>query len=167
MGFGKNNTGVIIRSKETIALATLAVDTAIKFTSGVSITEDFRMLKSQVWAHIDGLTSGEGDGLLIGICNGDLTVTQIKDALLADGPQDRNDKTRTDKANSLVRIFGSLNDLQHIFRGENGGHMLIDKPRWTFSNPEGWDYFVFNNGLQLTTGATAKLISTIYGLWLT
>ncbi len=167
MGFGKNNTGAILRSKESIALGTLNVDTAIKLGSGITISEDFRLLKIEVWAHIDGLTAGEGDGLMIGIANGELTVAEIAEALLADGPSDRNDRVKTERAERFVKIFGSLNDLQHLFRGENGGHMLIVKPRWTFSNPEGWDLFIFNNGVQFTTGATAKLIVTFYGLWLT
>ncbi len=167
MGFGKNNTGAILRSKETIALGTLNVDTAIKMGSAITLDEDFRLLRLDAWAHVDGLTAGEGDGLLIGIANGELTVAEIAEALLADGPVDRNDRVKQERAERFVKIFGSLNDLQHLFRGENGGHQLICKPRWTFSNPEGWDIFIFNNGVQLTTGATAKMIATFFGLWLT
>lgn len=166
MGFGKNSTGAILRSKETVALVTLAADTAIKLTSNISIAEDFRMLRAEVWAHVDGLTAGEGDGLTIGIANGDLSVTEIAEALLVDGPVNRNDRVKQERAERFVKVFGSLNDLQHLFRGENGGHMLIVKPRWTFANPEGWDLFIFNNGLALTTGATVRLIATYYGLWL-
>ncbi len=166
MGFGKNNTGAILRSKETIALGTLDVDNVIKLGSGITLSEDFRLLKMESWAHVDGLTAGEGDGLLIGIANGELTVGEIAEAILADGPSDRNDRVKQERSERFVKVFGSLNDLQHLFRGENGGHMLICKPRWSFSDPEGWDLFIFNNGTQLTTGATAKLVATYYGLWL-
>ncbi len=166
MGFGKNRTGAILRSKETIALLTLAEDTAIKFGSGITIAEDFRMLKAEVFAFVEGLTAGDGEGLMIGIANGDLTVTEIAEAIIVDGPVNRNDRVKTERAERFVKVFGLLNDLQHFFSGENGGRQMNVKPRWTFSNPEGWDFFIYNAGSALTTGATAKLVGTYYGLWL-
>ncbi len=165
MGFGKNSTGAILRSKETIALGTLGVDTAIVFGSGITIGNNFRLLKSEGFAHVDGLTSGEGGGLCIGIANGELTVAEIAECLLADGPSDRNDRVKQSRAERFVKLFGQLDDLQHVMRGAEGYALKVN-PRWTFSNPEGWNFFIFNNGLQLTTGATAKSVLTHYGLWL-
>ncbi len=170
MGFGKNNTGAIIRSKETIALGTLAADTAIKFGSGVTISEDFRMLKSEVSAFVEGLSAGEAAGLMFGIANGELTVAEIAECLLADGPADRNDRVKQERAERYVKIFGQIlpaaGDIQDVFHGEGNSPVMEVKPRWTFSNPEGWDFFIFNAGTLLTTGATAKALITTYGLWL-
>ncbi len=168
MGFGKNNTGAILRSKEAVVLLTLAADTAILFGSGITIGEDFRILKSETVAFVEGLTSGDGDGLMLGMANGDLSVTEIAECLLVDGPTDRNDAVKNERAMRAVWIIGGINDLQHNFRGkESGGNIIVHKPRWTFSDPEGWNYFIFNAGLALTTGSTAKLISTIFGVWVT
>ncbi len=171
MGFGKGNTGVIIRSHQTVALGTLAAVTAIKLGSDISITEDFRMLKSEVLGFIEGLTAGEGTGLMLGIANGELSVAEIVECLLADGPDDRNDRLKQEKAERYVKIVaqyeGGKADTAGVLVGENADRKLTVKPRWTFSNPEGWDWFIFNaGGSALTTGATAKLITTDYGLWL-
>ncbi len=120
-----------------------------------------------MFAFVEGLTAGDGEGLTIGIANGELTVAEIAECLIADGPSDRNDRIKQERAERFVKVFGLLNDLQHMFVGENGSRQMQVKPRWTFSNPEGWDYFIFNAGSALTTGSTAKLLQTSYGLWLT
>jgi len=170
MGFGKNGTGAILRTKETVGLATLAADAAIKLTSGITPKEDFRMLKAEIIAHVEGITTLEGTGLMIGIANGDLSVTEIAEAILADGPNDRNDRVKQEKAERFVKTFGlldkQLSQTGGNFVGKGGDRVLEVKPRWTFSDPEGWDLFIFNNGNTLTTGATVELIATYYGLWL-
>ncbi len=170
MGFGKNNTGAILRSTETIALSTLAGNTAILFGSGITTVDAFRMLKSEVAAFVEGLTGGEGTGLLIGLAEGSLTVAQITACLVADGPVGRGDRDDQELAERWVRIFGQLlpaagsND--GAFIGKNGDAILEVKPRWTFSESEGWNFFIFNaGGIALQTGATARAVITTYGVW--
>ncbi len=172
MGFGKNNTGVIIRSTETVALSTLSNVTALKLGSGVSITEDFRMLKEEIFAVVTGLTAGEGAGLCLGIANGELSVSEIQECLVADGPVDRNDRVPQERAERFVKLFaaaaaGGEADTTRIIVNENGGTKIVVKPQWSFSNPEGWDHFVWNLGPTLTTGATIFLTVVTYGVWLT
>jgi len=173
MGFGKQNTGVIIRSTETIALGTLANVTAIKLGSGVTIQEDFRMLKEEIFAVVTGLTAGEGEGLCLGIANGELSVTEIQECLVADGPVDRNDRAAQERAERFVKLFaavggdGNASGISRVMYGEDGGPKIVVKPRWTFSDPEGWDHFVWNNGVALTTGATIRIVVVSYGVWLT
>ena len=169
MGFGKNNTGAIVREHQTQALGALGADTVIKI-GGVSITEDFRILKSIVAAHCTGLTDREGAGLLLGIANGELSVTEIKECLEADGPVDRNDALGSEHAERQAHIVGQL-DFQDaiagVFKGEMGGSPITDKFRWTYSDPEGWDWFIYNSGPILTTGGSATVVATNYGVWVT
>jgi len=170
MGFGKNNTGAILRSTESIALSTLANETAIKFLSSITLDEDFRMLKAEIFAQVSGLAASEGNGLLMGIANGELTIAEITEAYLVDGPVDRNDRVKTERAERFVKtIAAAVKQLgtEAIFIGDEGGPKITVKPRWTFSNPEGWDLFIYNNtGAALQSGSTVRLVAVYYGVWL-
>ncbi len=170
MGFGKDGKGAMIREIQSVALGTLANVTALKLST-ITLGEDFRILKSEILAKVGGLTAGEGDDLLFGICNAELTVAEISEAIVVDGPTNRNDRDGQEKAERNVKILSSsdqvLSAVDRAFLGENGGPMIISKHRWTYSDPEGWAFFVFNNGSALQTGATAVAIATHYGVWVT
>ncbi len=170
MGFGKNNTGVIIRETDSLALTTIGA-LAAKLFAGLTITEDFRSMKVELSAHVDGLTSGEGAGLTLGIANGELSLTEVGECLNADGPLDRNDRATQERAERFCKSFAVVGlegtGPARRFIGRDGGAWLTVKPNWTFSNPEGWSWFIFNNDPSaLTTGATVSLQATHYGVWL-
>ncbi len=172
MGFGKNNTGVIIRDNSAIALSTLGGESAIVVTTDVVWGEDFRALKTEFFALVEGLTGGQGSGLLIGIADGELTATEIEECLQADGPGDRNDNAPKERAERPVWLIGavvpgntSADELRFI--GAGGSTLMEWKKRWTFSNPEGMEFFIYNqSGVALTTGATVRIDATHYGVWL-
>ncbi len=170
MGFGKSGKGTIIREHVDETLGTLGADTAL-LLSDLILTEDFRLMKSELFAIISGLSVGEGAGLLIGIANGELTVAEIKAAIEADGPLDRNDRAREELAMRFVKLFAQFvpnsQGTSGHFEGEGGSPMIVVKPRWTFSNPEGWNYFVYNAGPALTTGSSLTIVSSNFGVWLT
>ncbi len=107
MGFGKNKTGAILRSNQTVALGTLVNNTAIKLTSPVTLQEDFRVLRADVVCHGTTVTQGEGTGLVLGACNGELSVAEIGETLLADGPADRNDRLVQERAERKVDLISS------------------------------------------------------------
>lgn len=173
MGFGKQHTGAIIKSHETQALGALGADTVI-LVGDVSPTEDFRILKSVLFGHITGLTAGEGQGLLLGIANGELSVAEIKESLEVDGPLDRNDRLAVEQAERFAKLFAAyrLEDITSTsgrFEGgdESSSPKMVIKPRWTFSDNEGWNYFIYNSGPAIQTGAAATIVSTHYGVWVT
>ncbi len=176
MGFGKQNTGVIIREDSSQALGALANNTAILVASGNviggNLQEDFRLLKSEILAHVDILTAGEGEGLIFGIANGELSVAEIAEAIQANGPLDRNDRLPQERAERNVKLLGTydMRDITAVsgkIKGDNGGPLIVSKHRWTYSNPEAWNFFVFNDGIVLTTGAQIRLVATHYGVWVT
>lgn len=173
MGFGKQGTGVIIRNTTADALGALTQNDVVKLDA-ITMGEDFRMLKSQIFSSISGLTAGEGIGLLFGVCNGELSVAEIAECLTTDGPTDRNDRVLEEQANRFVQLLGRYLPSGHqtsptelILFGEGGQPFVEHKPRWTFSNPEGWDYFVINMSTAITTGATAVMMNRHYGVWVT
>ncbi len=171
MGFGKDGSGAIIKERTSVALATLAQNVAIKNDGApVVLEDDFRILKSEVYAQVGGLAANEGTRLFLGIADDELTVAEIAEAINLSGPVDRNDNVNTERAERPVwlisAIDGAAAQTEHRFRGRDGGPMIEWKKRWTFSNPEGWIFFVWNEGAALTTGSTVRLVATHYGVWL-
>jgi len=173
MGFGKDNKGAIIR--ETIqdeALAGLSAHDAVKF-AGPVITEDFRLLKTEVVAMVNALTQGQGEGMIFGIANGELTAAEIEEAIEANGPLDRNDRQGQERSERNVKILGvsrldgTSTQTEKQFENVDGGLIMVSKHRWTYSNPEGWAWFIYNPGGTLTTGSTLQLSATHYGVWVT
>lgn len=170
MGFGKDGTGAIIRENTLLTMGALAAGLALRFPA-ITLGEDFRMLKSEISCFIEALTAGEGQGLIFGIANGELSVTEIADCLKANGPTDLNDRANQELAERNVKVLSASNPLfdsagtHRPFIGNEGGPLIVSKHRWTYSNPEGWNFFIFNDGLTLTTGATARLLATHFGLW--
>ncbi len=171
MGFGKGGTGAIIKERNSVALATLAQNVAIKIDGNpVAITDDFRILKSEIFAQVEGLTAGEGGGLVLGIADDELTAVEIAEAINMSGPTDRNDNLLNERAMRPVWLIAALDELGGAtvgrYHGIQGGQMMVWKKRWTFSNPEGWVFFIFNESAALTTGSTVRLLATHYGVWL-
>ncbi len=169
MGFGKDGKGAIVRQNLSLPLLTLASGDALKFPA-LTMGEDFRILKSEIYAHVATLTAGEGQGLLFGIANGELTNAEIAAALVTNGPTDINDRSLQESAERNVKLLSSgiLIDsagIQRHLLGAEGGPMIVSKHRWTYSNPEGWSWFIFNDGPTLTTGATARMVATNFGMW--
>ncbi len=173
MGFGKDGKGAILREQISgAALGALAAKDGIVIAGGLTLREDFRILKSEITALVIGLTSGQGEeGLSLHLCNGDLAEADIEACLETNGPLDRSDRDLAERAERFVRKIGVIRaeaaDSEHTFSNEQGGGMLVVKPRWTFSNASGWKYFVYNDGVLLTTGATVELMATHYGVWVT
>ncbi len=170
MGFGKDGKGAILRERIVSgALGALAAQDLVAF-SGLSVTEDFRILKSEIYAFVSNLTPPEGTGLIFGIANGDLSAAEIEEAIEAGGPLDRNDRIPTEQAERNVKTLGAIVDpsvtgTTNVIRNSENGFPIESKHRWTYSNPEGWDYWIYNLGGTLTTGALLQLYAVHYGVW--
>ncbi len=170
MGFGKDGKGVIIRSYDTITLGALGAPAVKKQDNALVLGEDFRMIKSEIYAHLFGAAFVEGDGpLLIGIANNELTATEIDECLAVDGPLDRNDRLSEERAmRAVFPLFLMPNDVGNNLVEGNYGKPHTDTIRWTFSNPEGWTVFAGNIGTgALTTGGVIILQQKYYGVWVT
>jgi len=170
MGFGKDGKGVIMRENRSQALGTLAALSALIIGTNLATTERFRMLKAEIWATLTGLTTGEGTGLLFGLADGDLSVAEIEEAIESNGPLGPNDTVTEEQASRAVWLFGAIDretGTEAIFENEDGGHMLVLKPRWTFASVKSWNWFVYNMGAAPTTGATIFIRGKSFGVWVT
>ncbi len=176
----KNFMGKIITEVQTVSLATLADQTALKLTQ-LTLSEDFRILKSEIAAGIINIDDDDSiQGMLLGIANNELTVAEIAAAITAGGPLDRNDRQNAEEASRWVKILSAAEFVQvgnanatrttqdAIFRNAEGGPIIVSKDRWTYSDPEGWCFFLFNNtGSAMVTGAQARLTAKHFGVWVT
>ncbi len=170
MGFGKNGTGVIIRENRVQALGALSASAGVIIGTKLATLERFRMLRNECVASLTALTSGEGTALLMVLADGQFTLAEVEAAIEANGPLGPNDTVTEDIADRPVWFSGAVDretGTEAIFENENGGHMLVLKPRWTFARTKSWNYIVYNLGDNLTTGASVRIRSKSFGVWVT
>ncbi len=168
MGFGKDGKGVIIRESKAQALGALAAGVPILIGAQLAILERFRIISLELTAVITGLTAGEGDGLLLGIADGNYDIAQIEAAIEANGPLGPNEKIEEELSERYTKILGTVDHevgTEAVFRNKQGGYIIEETIRWTFARSKSWDYFVYNQGATLTTGATASIRAKVYGVW--
>ncbi len=140
------------------------------------LDSDFRILKSIVIAVITGLTTGEGNGLLLYLTQGDLSVGEVEANIEQNGPLRMGDRNLEEIAERWVRLIGTVDGAavptERMFHNEKDGSILEVLPRWTFRRGRtgtegGWNWVVYNNGVSITTGATCRILATHYGVWVT
>ncbi len=169
MGFGKDGKGVIMRESRSQALTTLAVNTAIFIGTKLVTLERYRMIKLELTAGINGVTSNEGSNLVIGICDGDLSLAEIEAAIEGAGPLGPNDSVQEAISERYVKMLGSTNhmeaDVEAMFLNKMGGPIIEETIRWTFARTKSWNYFVYNMGSALASGSLVSIRVKSFGVW--
>ncbi len=166
MGFGKDGTGVILRRKDSASLGAMTSGQVVGI-GPLGLKKDFRLLKLEVSATVEGLTQGEGTRLSLLLANAELSGAEVKECLEADGPLDRSDRVKVERANRAVWSIG----MAHEFAGElkvgfgPPGEVIVVKPRWTFSEVTDFTISVHLRHGTITTGATLNVSYTAYGVW--
>ncbi len=166
MGFGKDGKGVIVHETNIITLGTLADNTVLLADGGIVLAEDFRSLKCEYFVGINEvIASGDGP-IYFGIANGELSVAEIAEQLVQTGPGNRNDVVRTEqglRAIWLLEVFGPNSET-----GQGNWRKGEKNLKWTFSDPEGWNFFAFNqSGGPLVTGNILRYRAKHFGVWVT
>ncbi len=170
MGFGKDGKGIIIKESKVQALGALAAGSGVLIDTKLALLERFRMLRTELYASVTTLTTGEGTGLLIGLADGDLTLAEIEVAIELEGPLGPNDIVSANAAERPVWWMGAVDretGTEALFENDEGGHMMVLKPRWTFARTKSWQFFVYNIGKVLTTGAFVNIRVKSFGVWVT
>ncbi len=171
MGFGKDGKGVIIRETRAHSVGALAQVVTLLDTK-LATLERFRMLKNETVATIVGVTAGEGVGLYLGLADGDFTAAEIEAAIESNGPLGPNAAPEEELAERFMMWLGAADFVEDaateaLFLNEKGGYLMTSIPRWTFSRTKSWNFFLYNIGVALTTGATLNLRSKSFGVWVT
>ncbi len=134
------------------ALTTLADATVIVASSLAASDRSYRCLSMNTLWGWRGATVGEGP-IVVGYCHADYTVTEVKEALEAEGTMVTNNKVAAEQANRLVRIVGQL-----PFDSEDGvlndGKPIRTRLNWAIPLGGNVNIFSWNrSGATLTTGA--------------
>lgn len=168
---GKDGKLAIIKEQTTMTLGALTtLDTAV--AAGPVLTQGYRIIKTRWSATGVALTSNEGMGIQLGIANKDLTAQQIEASLETNGPLFRADRDREETAERYTMLLGSsiatlVSGTEIVIVGPNGGAPTETILRWSFPlGAAGWNWFVYNLGGTLTTGASLHILATHYGVWL-
>ncbi len=175
MGFGKDGKGAIVKEQVALTLAGLAGQDAVLADSSVLLDQDFRILKSDITAVARGMTSLEGQGLILYMTQGILTAAEVEANIELRGPIRMGEKIDEEVASRWVRRVGILvgptvNETERVFRNKYNGGLLSINPRWTFRRGRtaaegGWNWVVYNSGVTITTGGTVEILATHYGVW--
>ncbi len=175
MGFGKDGKGQILRESPTVPLLTLAGNTGILLDTsgdiGNALLERFRIIKTQMTAHIQSGTFVSGDGPIgLYLVDGDFSLAEFEAAVEIIGPFGPNDKVSADAAERFYVNFGVINFVEEN-AGEGallaGGDVVEKNIRWTFARAKGWNWIAYNFGGGLTTGATIRVDAKHFGVWVT
>lgn len=173
---GDKSKLAILAESRTQALGALANNTAILIGTKLAVTTPYRMLKALVNLNLVSLTGTQGGALFLGLARGDLTVGEIGEALLVNGPLGPGAVIEKEKAMRRVWLVAravargiELVDIQleplYLDKDDKGGCGIVVKPRWTFDEGTSWNWFIWNAGTALTTGATARLFTKLFGVW--
>ncbi len=161
--FSDNSLAGIVWDDFQVALGTLNAITAITGNSKIDAArlQGFRVLRSEWYCTLSGLTAGEGP-VLVGMAH-DLTATEIKECIEAD-PQRSGDPGEEEKSKRAVWPLALMMNLSNDGMLNAEG---VKKLGWSF--PEGtilkyWAYNVASG--DLTTGAVWFLLVKHFGVWL-
>ncbi len=170
MGFGKDGKGQIIYDSNRQDLAALAANDAVLLPgrNATNMVDDFRIIKMDYWIGIfpaTGITVLNGP-IMFGVADGELTAAQIEAAL--EGTV--LNASDTDLETSMRAVWPLEIFMLPDPNGGTGSDPLVRSGsknlRWTFHNPGGWTYWVYNmSAFALTTGSVIDVITKNFGVW--
>ncbi len=159
---------------QNITLGALVAATAIFGASKIDATREqgFRLIMSRISMALLGKTTGQGP-IMFGICCNVPSVGNLKEYIEND-PQGASSKTEKAK-NWFVKVLGQI-PLAAIEDGNagNGWTMLkqsvvevkYGKNGWSIPEGSALQYFAYNMGSTLTTGAVITIAAEHFGVWL-
>ncbi len=127
------------------------------------MTRGGKMLSTRTCVSLKALTAGDGP-LVFGVCSKSLTLAQLEAYLEASGPVSPSQQADMELASrgKLLRILGILQA-----RGDGTTASLFLENRslqgLKFSEESaGWNWFVYNIGVAMTTGASAVVLGSTF-----
>ncbi len=155
----------------SITLGALGAATAVFGTSQIdgSREQGFRLIMSRITARLTGKTGSEGP-LVWGICCNVPSVADLK-TYLENDPQGSSANPEKGR-NWFVKLLGqiplqasaSLDTSSDVMR--NVEEVKYGKNGWSIPEGSAFNYFVFNMGSALTTGAVITISAEHFGVWL-
>ena len=155
---------VAIPFSASVALLTLADNTAVVAGLTAVLGEDLYVISVDgLWA-LRGAAGGEGP-VYVGYAHGDLTVTEVKEALEAE-VTDPDDLIARERARRPVRrsgIFPVLGSAPEVLKH---GEAVRTPCKFSVGNDHALNLYAMNvSGATLTTGQIVECHGTIFGRW--
>ncbi len=148
-----------VRVTPAVALSTLAQAVAIVVNVTPASTSTYRCMSIKGVISLTDLTANEGP-IVVGYAHSDYSVTEIKEALEASNAIDVGDKIANEKANRLVRVVGTMNEVRESL---NDGRPITTKLNWLMSIGDSVNLFAYNDGPALLT--TNAIVSLAGDMW--
>ncbi len=164
--------GALVYQSEVIgdvALSTLTGNTALIVSSNFNgLTATFLMKHVEINLQLEGVTADEGP-FLVGIANGNATVTEVTSAMNEAnniGPDDVTQQLTQDNAwvvyqKGVQAMTPITSTLHHLKASMSFGKGI------PWAEGSGWQWFIYNaDPAALTTGAVLKGRIRSQGVWL-
>ncbi len=132
--------------------------------AGQPMTQNGFTTSTTILALLTGLTAGEGEGLCLGVADGQLSDAEIEAALESAGPVFKGQRAQSELSGRMVRLIGLVGPqpTELVAVGTQFAHFWDRWPtRIAFSEdkPAMHHWFVYNaSPAALTTGATLRLV---------
>ncbi len=146
-----------------LTLSTLADGVVLAGAALAAFGEDIFIVSMDLLWTLRGGTAGEGP-IIVGVAHGDLTVTEIKEALEAEltDPDDIIAKERARRPVRRVGVFPGLATNESL----EDGKKIRQKVKFSVGDTHTLNLFAQNNsGGALTGGQICNISGTIYGRW--
>ncbi len=148
-----------VRVTPARTLLTLASVTVTEITVHAVAAGAVRIISAKLAWSLTDLTANDGP-IIVGFAHSDYTVTEIKECIEASTAIDLGDKVAQERANRLVRIVGTMNDVRDDL---NDGEPISTKLNWRFNPGETLMMWCYNDGAALlTTGASVEASGNLW-----
>ncbi len=130
------------------------------------MTRGGQLLSVRSASSITDLTAGDGP-FVIGVANKDLSLSELEAYLEINGPVHPDDTTGVELASrgAKVRILGLAVPTGD---GTQASLMVMDRSlsglKWS-EEAVGWNWFIYNIGRTMTTGATWLMLYQLFVRW--
>ncbi len=139
-----------VRVSPELALAMLASDTVLKTVLVGTYASTYGCMSVSLTWSLTDLTAND-DPVIVGLAFSDYSVTDINVCIEAAEAIDIGDKIGQEKANRMVRIIGSMNEVRESL---SEGRPIKTKLNWLIPIGKAIEVFAYNTSDDpLTTGA--------------
>ncbi len=139
-------------------LATLNTGTGI-LNAIALIVQNFKAVSFHGVIGLMGLTAGDGP-LLYGISQGSLTLAEVTEYLTA-APDSKTQSPAEEQVSRPVQVLGGLGGTDKTTDFIRAKVILPH-----FREDTGFTFWIFNIGIQMTTGATIRVRGRFFGKWI-
>ncbi len=150
----KHTSKALRRVRVSTALPLLTTASKVALSVGLTAAADqhYRAISANGSWNVQDLTAGDGP-VVVGFSHSDYTDGEIEEAIEALTAISQGDLVAQERANRLVRVVGIVTDDDPTL---NDGNPVKTRLNWAIPIGKFVDLFIYNDGVNFTTGATVS-----------